>query len=373
MVRLANENITPRNRPGSSSSPLASSLPFDWDAAIHRRPPPYSTPASQRRLRKSIGIGASGNGTPDTTFKRGEGASAKRVISNWASQLIFDLQEFPHNRLPDFQNMARVLGALLHCTHLVVRYTKLRRLKDEDIGWEDMLGEINMPGAPVADSWMDWATPASIILISMSLLNAAYVFTRIKYYHLFFKPDLVNSPSAEFVDRHDLDYTDSSEPPPVTSRTLSQCIRIFWILWSVEKKDFHSVSCIIHNFSRDFLLGITRPVTPTKPTRKVQRLSIWSPERGEMQLFIIYSPLHAMLWQAVTPGNWIMMVVLLGITSAQLYLLNEWHVRLLKDKEIIAGEVMSEYNQKFVYPHIMRVKRDACVMTNEAETINFRR
>jgi len=250
--------------------------------------------------------------------------------------------------------MARVFGALLHCAHLVVRYTKLRRLKDEDIGWEDMLGEINMPGTTTASSWMDWTTPASIMLISISLLNATYVFTRIKYYHLFLKPDLVNSPSAEFVDSQDLDYTDNSEPPSVRSRILSQCVHFFWISWV-------------------FLLGINRPVEPTKPTRKVQRLSIWSPERGETQLFIIYSPLHAMLWQAVTPGNWLMIVVLLGITSAQIYLLNEWHVRLLKDKEIIAGEVMSEYNQKFVYPHIMRVRRDACVMTNEAETINFRR
>jgi hypothetical protein len=79
-----------------------------------------------------------------------------RRISNWTSQMIYDIQDLPRNRLPEIRSVARVLGAVLHITHLVVRYTKLRRLKDEDIGWEDMLGEIDMPGAPSSGSWVDW-------------------------------------------------------------------------------------------------------------------------------------------------------------------------------------------------------------------------
>lgn len=56
--------LASRNRPRVSGSPLASSLPFDWDAAIHRRPPPYASPASQRKLRKrsSVGVGTSASG-----------------------------------------------------------------------------------------------------------------------------------------------------------------------------------------------------------------------------------------------------------------------------------------------------------------------
>ena len=58
--------------------------------------------------------------------------------------------------MPNLRSIARIFGVVLHFTHLVVRYTKLRRLKDEDIGWEDMLGEIDTPGVPRVSSWVDW-------------------------------------------------------------------------------------------------------------------------------------------------------------------------------------------------------------------------
>lgn len=85
-------------------------------------------------------------------------------ISNWTSQIIYDIQDLPQNRLPDLRNVARILGAILHFAHLVVRYAKLRRLKDEDIGWEDMLGEIDIPGAPSVGSWVDWVRQTTTLV-----------------------------------------------------------------------------------------------------------------------------------------------------------------------------------------------------------------
>jgi len=58
--------------------------------------------------------------------------------------------------MPRLQSIARILGGLFHCTHLVVRYIKLSRLRDDDIGWEDMLGEISTPGIPEPTDWFDW-------------------------------------------------------------------------------------------------------------------------------------------------------------------------------------------------------------------------
>ncbi|KAF8582285.1 hypothetical protein K439DRAFT_1653827 [Ramaria rubella] len=355
--------LTPRNRPRVSGSPLSSSLPFDWDAAIHRRPPPYATPAAQRKLRKrsSVGIGTPGVSTPEPSVAKNAKMTPKRVyrkisakerISNWASQILYDIQDLPRERMPDLSRVARFLGATLHLTHLIVRYTKLSRLKDEDIGWEDMLGEINMPGEPSVTSWMDWTTPASILLVIISILNAVYLFTRIKYYHFFQRHDLVSSPNAELVDRDDLDHIDNPDPPPAISRIFSQSANLFWVIWS-------------------FLLGSKPPASKVKPSRKVQRLSVWAPEKSEMALFIVYSPLHALLWQAVSPGNWIIIFILLGLTSAQLFALDQWYSRLLKDKELLSAEVMHEYDEKFVFPHIMRVRKDVGVMTHEAEMVSF--
>ena len=91
-------------------------------------------------------------------------------ISDGVSQMIYDIQDLPRNRLPDLRNVARVLGTILHFTHLVVRYVKLRRLKDEDIGWEDMLGEIDMPGAPSAGTWVDWVRQMTILMLAKKFI-----------------------------------------------------------------------------------------------------------------------------------------------------------------------------------------------------------
>jgi Protein of unknown function (DUF2418) len=62
---------------------------------------------------------------------------------------------------------------------------------------------------------------------------------------------------------------------------------------------------------------------------------------------------------------------------------------LLKDKEIIAAEVMNEYNQgvcwpyslrmppvpmfmpQFVYPRINPIRKDVAVMTHQSEVVNI--
>lgn len=104
------------------------------------------------------------------------------------------------------------------------------------------------------------------------------------------------------------------------------------------------------------------------PLRKVRcRCSCASPSLFSLPVSYehdsIYSPMHAFLWQAISPSNWILIFILLGLTSAQvgltsaiwsrspndfgqLHVLNLWYARLLKDREILAAEVMHEYNKK---------------------------
>lgn len=83
--------------------------------------------------------------------------------------MIYEIQDLPQNSLPDLRKVARVLGTTLHISHLVVRYAKLRRLKDEDIGWEDMLGEMDMPGAPSVGSWVDWVRQTATLVSAIKV------------------------------------------------------------------------------------------------------------------------------------------------------------------------------------------------------------
>jgi len=102
----------------------------------------------------------------------------------------------------------------------------------------------------------------------------------------------------------------------------------------------------------------------------VQELEVWTPGEVELMLFCVYSPIHVFLWMLWNSGNWIMMAAVMVAVSFQVRVLTTTYEALLKDRAIIAAEVLHEYDEKFVSPRINPVRRDACVMTNEAEIVD---
>lgn len=177
-----------------------------------------------------------------------------------------------------------------------------------------------------------------MILLVISTANAIYLFTRNKPYHFFHKSELSNTPNAEFIDRDDLNPASHVEFPSLGSRAFNQSLHIIRIFWYVPVYNRHMR---ISNMGiyRNFLLGREQPVTsPPSQTRRVQRLNVWSPNPGEIDLFMsvmtrlcdkmalidgknrIYSPLHSLLWQAVSPGNWISICTLMATASFQVNL-----------------------------------------------------
>lgn len=95
---------------------------------------------------------------------------------------------------------------------------------------------------------------------------------------------------------------------------------------------------------------------------KVQQLEVWVPGEMELTLFCIYSPIHALLWMATTSANWMLMFLVMGgaglqvsysqllvndltVFRIQMQVVTRSYQALIKDKEILAAEVMHEYNQ----------------------------
>lgn len=184
-------------------------------------------------------------------------------INNWISQIIYVIQDFPADHLPDLPKLTRFLGAALHFVHFIVCYFRIRKLKDEDIGWQDMLGEINFNEELETDSWLSWVrvclcglcglwlcqtiqnktckrltkrfqtTPAAMILFMISIANTIYLFTRTRSYLFFHKSELSNTPSAEFIDRDDLHTTGHVTPASFSSRVVSPFLHITRTLWCV--------------------------------------------------------------------------------------------------------------------------------------------
>ncbi|KAJ7452403.1 hypothetical protein B0H11DRAFT_1741785 [Mycena galericulata] len=341
---------TPRNRasifvdrsPAATPS-ISSNIAFDWDAARARKPAPYATPQSNSKAsRRSMGV-------PGTPVRKGVVRKKGLVerITAIPSQIAFHIAIFPANvPLPKPQTSAWLIGGTLHFVHFCVRVNQIRKIPDENLGWEDLYREDS------GQSWFDWTVPMSLFLLAAAVLNTIYLFSRIKLYRLHLRPDPVSSPNAKFVAAQ-LDFQ-PLEPPPLTSRIMKS----LWFGFSASWR---------------FLLGMQPPaysIPPAGKAARVQQLEVWTPGELEMTLFNVYSPVHVFLWMATGSSNWILMFFIMGLVGAQAHAMTHSYKALLKDKEIIAAEVFNEYNQGFVYPRINPVRKDVAVMTHQSEVVN---
>ncbi|KAI0819501.1 hypothetical protein BC628DRAFT_1401909 [Trametes gibbosa] len=352
---------TPRVRLVYPESPL--SLPslsatgsFDWEAARARRP--YDTPPSSRRRDRTSGVG-----TPGSTRKRVvRKKSLYERVTSIPSQIAFEVSQFPNNiPLPSPENSAWIIGGSMHFLHLCVRVSQIRRVPDSDLGWEDMYREGE------GETWFDWTVPVTFILVSASILNALFLFTRTRVYYLNLAPDPVSSPHASFIKRPHALHRASSDDV-VSRRSLpAACIALLGAFLSALWRAL--------GLSVRFLLNLSPPKSrapqPWEEDQRVQQLEMWTPGALEMALFGTYSPVHALLWMALTSANWMLMFLIMFAVGVQTRALSRSYEALLKDKAIISSEVLHEYNEKFVYPRVFPVRKDAAVMTHEAEMVDI--
>ena len=144
--------------------------PFDWDAARGLKPAPYDPPlgAQKRKLRQSLG----GAGTGQEASPQVTGARKRaRIIvkstmgwwewftnlpESWWFKLEMLWQELP---LPAAATTGKVTGFSLHILHALARWSDIRNLRDDDVGWEDMRDESLYGDEDAVDGvWIQWVS-----------------------------------------------------------------------------------------------------------------------------------------------------------------------------------------------------------------------
>lgn len=188
---------------------------------------------------------------------------------------------------------------------------------------------------------MTQTVPASILLFAAAILNTLYFFTRTRLYQLTLATDPVSSPHATFVSR------------PRTVRTPSetdvekQPSRVGPLVWAVLGHLWRGFVISIR-----FLLNLSPPkdrqkiISGSDDNERIQQLEVWAPTPLESNLFAIYSPVHALLWTAWTSANWMLIFCIMAAVSVQLNMTTRAYEALIKDKAIIAAEVLHEYDEK---------------------------
>lgn len=244
----------------------------------------------------------------------------------------------------------------MHMLHFFVRVSQIRATAASDVGWEDLYWERSQ------QSWFDWVSsahaawfacsralpqtvPTTCMLLIASTLNALHLFSRTRPYQLHrrTRADPVNSIHTTFVPspRRDSEVTfDESVPKSTFARRIAGVLLYMLLaLWRI------SVSMV------RFLLGWSAASPSTSstpqgaPAEAVQRLDMWVPGELERTLLGVYSPVHALLWMCTGSSNWVLMCVVMCVMGVQTGTLIEAYEGLVKDKAILAAEVMHEYNE----------------------------
>lgn len=187
--------------------------------------------------------------------------------------------------------------------------------------------------------------PTTCMLLIASTLNMLHLFSQTRTYQLHrrSRADPVSSTHATFVPspRRDPQVV-SDEPAPRSTfagRIAGLLQYMLLVLWRVV------VSVV------GFLLGLSSASPSTSsppqgaPTETVQQLEMWIPGELERRLLAVYSPAHALLWICTGSTNWVPMCVVMCVVGVQTGTLIKAYEGLMRDKGILAAEVMHEYNE----------------------------
>ncbi|KAJ2782241.1 hypothetical protein H4R18_002385 [Coemansia javaensis] len=95
----------------------------------------------------------------------------------------------------------------------------------------------------------------------------------------------------------------------------------------------------------------------------VWELSMWTPPTFSRNVFCWFSPAQLLVLAAVDGSNWHYILPLAAVVAAQCTHLVFAYTALVRDKQVLFGEVHNEYNQKFVHPRVFAPTQDAATST----------
>ncbi|KAJ2482910.1 hypothetical protein IWW56_000752 [Coemansia sp. RSA 2131] len=98
---------------------------------------------------------------------------------------------------------------------------------------------------------------------------------------------------------------------------------------------------------------------------EIWELSIWTPVTFSRNLFCWYSPVQLLILSFMNGSNWYYILPLAAAVAVQCTFIVVTYSRLVKDKQILFGEMYNEYNEKFVNPRVFAPKSDAATSTME--------
>ncbi|KAK4629423.1 hypothetical protein CLAFUW4_08149 [Fulvia fulva] len=208
-------------------------------------------------------------------------------------------------------------------------------------GGDDVFGEDGS-----SSGWFAWLCAFVVHALTFACcLNAFYTFFRSRHYRLFEQP------------------VDIPPPTPSAHRV---------------KVDSSPASASPLRYLQNVIASSTAASRAYPDAeREVWEVSVWHPRPLNLTIFTLFSPGHLLIYYLLLPpaaldsrpSVTVMQAVAFSILlSLQLGFLKTSFSRQSKDTALVHGEVMNEYDTKFVHPFLNRPVRDVGIQTRESAT-----
>lgn len=109
--------------------------------------------------------------------------------------------------------------------------------------------------------------------------------------------------------------------------------------------------------------------------REVWEINVWDPKPFNLSIFTIFSPGHVLVYWLLLPPTKMdqrpsvtvaTAIAFAALLSLQLWLLQSSFSQQSKDSALVHGEVMNEYDTKYVRPNLNHPVRDVGIQTRES-------
>lgn len=215
---------------------------------------------------------------------------------------------------------ANPIGFLLNVVFLIARANTAYSIRK---GGDDVFGN-DIAYTP----WSAWFAAFLVHLLSLlAFVNGAYTFYRQRHYRLF-ESSVDAPPSTPSAHRVRVDSSPIASSP---LRFLSNML------------------------ARETAEARSHP----DATRDVWEIAVWDPTPISLRMFCLFSPGHILVYWLFLPTaisdprpstTVVTTMVLAGLLSAQMLLLQSSFSQQSKDASVIHKEVMNEYDTKYVHP-----------------------
>ncbi|KAJ2827673.1 hypothetical protein GGI24_002589 [Coemansia furcata] len=106
---------------------------------------------------------------------------------------------------------------------------------------------------------------------------------------------------------------------------------------------------------------------------EIWELSLWMPSVFARNLFCWFSPVQLLTLSFMNGSNWFYILPMAAAVAGQCTVLVLAYATMVKDKQIIFGEMYDEYNENFVNPRVFAPKQDVATSTMEDWAVEQRR